>query len=216
MVNLGKTTMHVNIKGTTNEVVSAFLRVFLANQRLTEKQLSVTTELVSKYAEYNSNGVKEPYASQLLFSTESRREICSELEISPAHLNNTFNALTSKNIVAKEGMKYVMNPEIIPTQKLTFNFTIEDGTQRSNREKDSKGAGIKPASSGKDIKEPVLDSKEDDSIQTETQIDLHLEAGVVHEQGDDKGLSGNILPKETSEEGKPITEAEKRRRSVGI
>ena len=212
MVNLGKKTMQVTIQGSTRDVVSSFLRVFLANQRLTEKQLSVTTELVSRYAEYNSNGVKEPYASQLLFSTESRRDVCSKLGISPAHLNNTFNALTTKNIVAKESGKYVMNPEIIPTQKLIFNFKINGESQGLDREEDSKRDGVKPASSIPDTPEPILDSSEDNNIETEGQIDLHLETGLVHKQGDEEEDKGGVDSQSSSEEG--ISAAERRRRSV--
>lgn len=184
MINLGKTTMRVSINGNTKEVVSSFLRVFLANQRLTEKQLSVTTELVSKYAEYIYNGVKEPYASQLLFSTDTRKGICADLKISPAHLNNTFNALTTKNIVAKEENKYVMNPSIIPTQKLTFNFIIEDGNKpRQIRTEDIQGIRDTKEDSGADSKEPVQISKEVDDVKDVVPVSVHKESGMVHFEG---------------------------------
>ena len=114
----------ISISGSATHVVSTFLKVFLAQERLTEKQLEVATALVSKYSEFVKNGVKEPYASALLFSTETRKEICKELEIGAAHLNNTFDALEKKNILEKENGKYQMNPHIVPNSTLTFKFQI--------------------------------------------------------------------------------------------
>lgn len=122
---LGKTNININIKGNTPEVISAFLRVYLANQNLTERELEVTVQLVKHYAQYILDGVKEPYASTLLFSTDVRKEMQKALKISGAHLNNTFNALTKKNILAKED-SYIMNPDILPTKSITFNFKIID------------------------------------------------------------------------------------------
>jgi len=115
----------ISIAGSSEHVISTFLKVFLANERLADKQLEVATALVSKYTEFVVNGVKEPYASSLLFSTDTRKDICSDLKIGAAHLNNTFNDLMKKNIIGKEDGKYQMNPNIIPTTSLTFRFKID-------------------------------------------------------------------------------------------
>jgi hypothetical protein len=121
---LSKDKLIINIIGNADHVVSTFLRVFLANERLTGKQLEITTALVSKYSEFVNNGVSEPYASTLLFSTETRKDICKDLKIGAAHLNNTFDALMKKNILGKENGKYQMNPHIVPNSTLTFKFQI--------------------------------------------------------------------------------------------
>lgn len=115
----------ISISGDANHVISTFLRVFLANERLADKQLEVATVLVSKYTEYVTNGVKEPYASIILFSTDTRKEVCDELKIGAAHLNNTFDALMKKNVLGKENGKYQMNPNIVPSSSLTFRFKID-------------------------------------------------------------------------------------------
>ena len=124
MVTLSKSNLVISITGSEDLVVNTFLRVFLAKERLTNKQLEITTALVSRYAEYAADGVIEPYASTLLFATDVRKEICKALGISPAHLNNTFIALTKKNILAKEAGKYAINPGIIPNETLMFKFKI--------------------------------------------------------------------------------------------
>jgi hypothetical protein len=116
----------IPIQGSKEVVVSTFLRVFLANSRLTDKQLEVTTELVIRYAEFLVNGVKEPYASILLFSAEARKEVQSKLEITAPHLNNTFNLLVQKEVLARHKGKYMMNPNIVPSNTLTFKFKVTD------------------------------------------------------------------------------------------
>lgn len=122
---LGKADLVINITGSSVEVVSTFLKVFLAQERLTGKQLEIATALVSRYTEFVNNNVQEPYASILLFSTETRKEVCKELNIGAAHLNNTFDALMKKNILGKADGKYYMNPNIVPNSTLTFKFHID-------------------------------------------------------------------------------------------
>lgn len=132
MVLLDKNPKFINIAGTPEQVVSTFLRVFLANQRLTDKQIDVTTALIMRYSEYILGGVAEPYASTLLFSTDTRKEIVKGLNISPAHLNNTLKSLMDKTIIHKEGSRYSMNPYLVPSQELTFRFNITDAEPRKN------------------------------------------------------------------------------------
>jgi hypothetical protein len=124
----------IQFADTATNITNVWLRVFLAKERLTEKQLDVTTALTTRYATYISDGVKEPYASKFLFSAEIRKEICKELVISAPHLNNTFNALTKKNILSKEGKQYIINPAIVPAKSITFKFTEVDDEQGKNRE----------------------------------------------------------------------------------
>tara|TARA_R110000772_G_scaffold27361_20_gene69671 strand:- start:345 stop:731 length:387 start_codon:yes stop_codon:yes gene_type:complete len=115
----------INICFSESETISTYLRVYLAKERLTNKQLDVTTQLVVKYAQYVKDNVREPYASTLLFSTEVRKEIYTKLNISAAHFTNTLKPLVDKGILAIEDDRYLMNPEILPSKKLVFNFKID-------------------------------------------------------------------------------------------
>lgn len=115
----------INVKGTLAEITNIYLRVLLAKVRLTEKQLDVASSLVTRYAVYVRDGVKEPYASNLLFSTESRKGIVKELKISAPHLNNTFKSLLEKHILAKKGDSYRIDPGLIPSSGIIFNFTVK-------------------------------------------------------------------------------------------
>lgn len=119
-------SLTITVKGDVNKITSIFLQVFLAQYRLTDRQLDVTTALVKRYAKYIADGVIEPYASTLLFSTESRKEIVKELGISAAHLNNTFTPLCENNILAKGDTGYTINPDILPVDTLTFSFKADE------------------------------------------------------------------------------------------
>jgi len=112
----------VNVTGTELEVSRIFLQVFLGQQRLTGRELDVTAVLISRYAKLLNDGVNEPYTSTILFSTDVRREMSKQLGISSAHLQNTFGTLQSKNIIKSDQL--LLNPALIPTSKLTFNFSV--------------------------------------------------------------------------------------------
>ena len=115
---------NIDIALSEKDAIAMFLCVFLAKERLPKGQLDITAVLVRKYAEYITNGVIEPYASILLFSTETRKEMYKELKISAAQFNNAFKPLIAKGILAVEDDKYFINPNILPSKKLIFNFHV--------------------------------------------------------------------------------------------
>jgi len=119
---LTKDPITVNVSGSDLDVTKIFLQIFLARQKLTGRELDVAASLVSRYSKLVKDGVNEPYASIILFSTDSRKEITEELDISSAHLQNTLTPLQSKNVIAKD--KLILNPALIPPESITFKFTI--------------------------------------------------------------------------------------------
>lgn len=140
----------IQIEGSPKELMKVFLQVFLARETLTKKQLDVTVELAFKYSEYINGGVKEPYASKLLFSSETRKELADLLGMSVVHLNNTFKALANKNVMMLSGKTYIFNPNIVLREYLKFNFiekddqpreSIEGGSQENRVTQESSEAG---------------------------------------------------------------------------
>jgi hypothetical protein len=86
--------------------------------------MKIAAALVLKYSEYINKGVVEPYASQLLFSTETRKEISDQIEMSQAHINNTLPALAEADVLLKEGKTYLINPQVVPVTTLIFKFKV--------------------------------------------------------------------------------------------
>jgi len=120
------TDIVLHITAKEFEVVSAFLRIILAQHKLTDNHIKVATALVVRYAKLYQDNIKEPYASKLLFSSDNRKLIAKELLLGQAHLNNTFLALTTKNVLIKGGNSYILNPNIFPVKSLTFKFKVKD------------------------------------------------------------------------------------------
>lgn len=124
--------LQVNVKGDIHTVVKKYLMLFLSSESLSEKQLNVTTHLVSKYTTYVQDGVKEPYCSQLLFDKITREEMTDLLGISKAHFNNTLSSLVKKGILAKSSRGLQMNPNLVPASSIKFSFTVDDNTREDN------------------------------------------------------------------------------------
>jgi len=86
------------------------------------------------------DGVVEPYASRLLFSTETRKEIVKEVKISAPHMNNTFKALCDKQILSRQSDEsYIIDPNLIPCSSLTFNFTVIPDEELGESDQGSSG-----------------------------------------------------------------------------
>ena len=149
----------IHIEGGPKDLMRVFLQVFLARETLTKKQLDVTVEIALKYSEYINGGVKEPYASKLLFSSETRKELADLLGMSVVHLNNTFKALANKNVMMLEGKTYIFNPGIVLREYLKFNFTVTDDKPREGATGSSKEDGSSQASSQGSDRHADVDDK---------------------------------------------------------
>jgi len=199
----------ISIEGNRTHLMKLYLQVFLARTPLAKKQLTVATELALKYSEYIGGGVKEPFASQLLFSSETRKEIASKLGISVHHMNNTFKTLADKNVLALEDGKYLFNPHIVIREYLTFKFIENDQSGES-----SKGSGQEDGHTQEESKGSVTNADVHDTSGSEEQGAsdvLSEESGILYEPGIDQLSEGteaeNEEPKDQEydeETGLPI------------
>jgi len=178
-------TVVIPIQAGSGELLKTYLRIFLAKIRLTENQLDVASALIPRYAQYVNDGVREPYASTLLFSTKNRKDIAKELKISQAHMNNTFSALLDKGILAKNtDIGYMLDPGLVPCNELIFRFSTEEyekqrqDTPRSVEEVEptpepSRASSIEPTEPGayNNDEQNTEDSVSEESGLLDTDID---------------------------------------------
>ena len=74
-----------------------------------------------EYDRLYSDGVKEPYASQLIFSTDSIKRIKEDLKLSNQYYGNLREKLVKKKIlIEKDG--FSLNPGVFINDSITFNF----------------------------------------------------------------------------------------------
>lgn len=126
MIKLNKSAIKIKVNGTTRDIVRTFLEILLAKEKLTNKELDVTTELVIRYNQFLQDGVAAHYCSKLLFSTDIRKEMIEQLGISAAHFQNTLGTLQGKAVIAQDNNALVLNPILLPTEELTFTFKASD------------------------------------------------------------------------------------------
>jgi hypothetical protein len=92
--------------------------------QLSEKETEVLAFFVEKY--HNLVQVPEPYRTQAVFSTSSKKECMVKLSMKSSQLNFIFTSLRKKRmLLTKEGITVLqpMLQKIVPgTNKLTYEF----------------------------------------------------------------------------------------------
>jgi hypothetical protein len=110
---------------TKEQHVNAYLQLWNGGLKLTDRELKVVKEIVKSYMEFEQGGVKEPYLSQMVLSTENANRIKKELKLSKQNFSNIKTKLKDKKVLLtdQEDRTYV-NPTFIPKKSITFNFDV--------------------------------------------------------------------------------------------
>lgn len=122
------TTMKIlRTKTTLNDLPLKYLKVLNGTLKLTEKELELTAALVKKYMYFGSQGLKEPFLSKFVFSTDERRSLCESLNsLSVQNLGNKFQQLVDKGVLVKDETGYSLLHSLLPQEEVTFKFIIID------------------------------------------------------------------------------------------
>jgi hypothetical protein len=101
----------------------AYLTLFNGSLRLTDRELDLLSSLLDKYMELRGEGLKEPFLSKFVFSTEIKREVQSIMGINSQYFQNIVSNLVKKGVLSAEGTGlYTFNPSIIPRKEIGFRF----------------------------------------------------------------------------------------------
>lgn len=107
------------------DFVLSYITLWNGTWKLTEKEIDVLVAFIKSYLRLKDDGLKEPYLSKLLFSTESKREIKLNLgKMTDQGLANYISSLKKKGIlreISPDGI-YVIDERVIPVKKITFEF----------------------------------------------------------------------------------------------
>ena len=78
---------------------------------------------MDKYIEFRGEGLKEPFLSKFVFSTETKREVQEILKINSQYFQNIVSNLAKKGVLVAQGSGlYEFIPNIIPRKEITFKF----------------------------------------------------------------------------------------------
>ena len=106
-----------------NQLVKVYLNLWNGILGLTEKEILITEALISKYLELKKVIADEKYLYEILFSTQSLKEIRTKVDIKEAMLNNYKSKLKDKRVLLMDDDgNYSLDERVIPVKEITFRF----------------------------------------------------------------------------------------------
>lgn len=117
----------MNIKVTTNIDIfyKQLLQLFSSFnpiKNLRQAEINVLAEIMKQ--NYNYRNIKEHVRRNIIFSQETKNEMCENLGISRDSFNNNISILRKKNVLNPDNtLIKVLN--IFPDKEFTFNVTFK-------------------------------------------------------------------------------------------
>jgi hypothetical protein len=101
----------------------AYLTLFNGSLKLTEKELGLLSLLLDKYVEFKEEGLKEPFLSKFVFSTETKKEVQKISKTEPQYFQNILASLVKKGPLISKGFgQYTFDSMVIPRREIAFKF----------------------------------------------------------------------------------------------
>ena len=117
-------------KTTETELPKQYLKVLNGILGLTEGEIELTSLIISMYRKYGADGLREPYLSKFVFSTDGRKDICTKLNnLSTQNLGNKLKQLVDKGVLLQADKEYSLNQTLLPQPEVTFRFELVDDKQ---------------------------------------------------------------------------------------
>jgi len=125
--------MVIELTTTEDELPTRYLKTLNGNLGLTDKEIQLTAAIVTQYLKHGKAGLKEPYLSKFVFSTDERKSLCESLEgITNQNLGNKLKQLVAKGILGRVENDYKLNATLLPAKEVTFRFKLTtDGDNKS-------------------------------------------------------------------------------------
>lgn len=119
-------------KVTQEEFPKRYLQTFNGILGLTESELDLSAVIIGKYLEFGRDGLREPFLSKFVFSTDGRESIKKELDnISNQNLGNKLKQLVEKGVLTQDGRELRLENSLLPQPEVIFRFIVEDEQQTS-------------------------------------------------------------------------------------
>lgn len=117
--------MELRLKTDKKDHIDKYLRVWNGLMKLTTKEFEVTKSILELYLHVKNSGVKEPYLSEIVFSTKKLKPLKEVHKLNHANWYTIKKSLLLKRVLYEnEGL--VINPKLIPQTELTFKFLIDN------------------------------------------------------------------------------------------
>lgn len=101
----------------------SYLLLLNGGLKLTSKELDVLSLLIDKYLQFKELGLKEPFLSKYIFSSEIKKEVRDKSGINSQYFQNIVSKLVKKKVLIAMGNGlYEFLPHIIPVKEICFKF----------------------------------------------------------------------------------------------
>ena len=98
--------------------IDLWLSLWQGGIGITSREKDVLTEFIEIHLLLKSKDIVEPYLSKLLFDSDSRKQVCTNLSISSFNLTNVLTSLKNKGCIIDEQISL----PLIPEKELIFEF----------------------------------------------------------------------------------------------
>lgn len=112
---------------TEDQFVELYLSLFYKQSDLTPQEYELLVKIVKSYNELRGK-VPEPYLTELIFSTDRKKAIQTELNISDSGLSNLLKSLKDKGVFGSK--KESLLEYFYPINKVTFTFINKNQIQK--------------------------------------------------------------------------------------
>lgn len=114
-------------KVTLEEFPYEFLRTLNGTLGLTKGELNLTAAILGKYMEFGRQGLKEPFLSKFVFSTDERKKLCEATgNLSNQNFGNKLKELVDKGVLTYSDAGYAVQASLLPSTEVIFKFIITD------------------------------------------------------------------------------------------
>ena len=113
-------------KTTEQDLPKHYLQALNGILKLTAGEIGLTSRIISRYRLLGADGLREPYLSKFIFSTDERK-LLRDGEESTQSFSNKLTQLVTKRVLLqdKEGM-YSLDESLLPQPEVTFKFILTD------------------------------------------------------------------------------------------
>lgn len=113
-----------------------WLNLISGLSNLTEREIDVLVVLLKKRTLLIKEGLKQPYISQILLSTESRKQYYLDLGITEYNFTNLLGSLRKKQAIRKVNDVEDLYHRLIPAEEMLIKFELQHDGSTEDRSKD--------------------------------------------------------------------------------
>lgn len=103
---------------------SAYLKIWSGGFKLTEKELKLLVDILEIRNKIVTDGVKDPYLSELVFSNKNINALKKKHELQKQGWHNHKNSLIAKKALFEHDDIIYVSPVLIPREELVINFKV--------------------------------------------------------------------------------------------